>query len=706
MVEPLTEMTKKGVGFVWNEKAEQAFQEIKDRFTREPILYNYHDDRESIIETDASDTCVAGVHLQRDDNGKLHPVAYYSSKMDKTEQNYNIYEKELMAIVKSLKHWRIYLQGAKFPVIIHTDHMNLRTFTTTKVLDNRRLARWAEELASFDLIIKHVKGKDNARADALSRPPGYEDDKTYQETAILKALPNGDLVPNLTEIAVLENKPTEVWRNKLIRAQQNKEGVKWPEPPVTVDGLIRVVGKIWLPSSIAPEFIEEQHALPAHGHQGVRRTYLRIKRQYWSPGLRTMVNKVVTECDTCIRNKASHHAPYGQMHTTEIPPSPWKSISWDFIGPLPKSKDPTTGVEYDYLLVIIDRLTKYMILVPCKTTLTAETLAAIFLKEVIAVHGLPEEILSDRDKLFTSKFWSALVALLGVKRKMSTAFHPQTNGGNERVNQVVEAYLRCYVNYQQNNWVGLLPLAQFAYNSSASETTQVTPNYANFGYELVAYREPGIPEVENQSAMVQTERLKEVHKELAAELKFVAERNAHYYNKKRSQEPTLKEGDKVYLLRKNIETKRPSAKLDHKKLGPFKIKKVKGPLNYELALPKNMNIHPVFHISLLELAPPGAPKAPETEIISTDQNAEYEVENILDCKYIRGKVKYLVKWEDYPDSENTWELEKDLKHLEKFEEFRRQNPNLPRKKGGSTRPARKENSSHSVKKGRKSRNQS
>ncbi|APA10428.1 hypothetical protein sscle_06g051980 [Sclerotinia sclerotiorum 1980 UF-70] len=104
MVEPLTEMTKKGMGFAWNERAEQAFQEIKDRFTREPILYNYHDDRESIIETDASDTCVAGVHLQRDDNGKLHLVAYYSSKMDKTEQNYNIYEKELIAIVKSLKH--------------------------------------------------------------------------------------------------------------------------------------------------------------------------------------------------------------------------------------------------------------------------------------------------------------------------------------------------------------------------------------------------------------------------------------------------------------------------------------------------------------------------------------------------------------------------------------------------------------------------
>jgi hypothetical protein len=122
-----------------------------------------------------------------------------------------------------------------------------------------------------------------------------------------------------------------------------------------------------------------------------------------------------------------------------------------------------------------------------------------------------------------------------------------------------------------------------------------------------------------------------LHKELAEELQFIAARSALYYNEKRSQEPTLKKGEKVYLLRRNIKTKRPSDKLDHKKLGPFKVKEVKGRLNYELALPKTMNIHPVFHISLLEPAPPGAPPAPITEIEPVNPNAEYEVETVLDC---------------------------------------------------------------------------
>ncbi|CZS97185.1 uncharacterized protein RAG0_06338 [Rhynchosporium agropyri] len=129
------------------------------------------------------------------------------------------------------------------------------------------------------------------------------------------------------------------------------------------------------------------------------------------------------------------------------------------------------------------------------------------------------------------------------------------------MNQVVEAYLRCYINYQQNNWVELLLLAEFVYNSSTTEITKVILFFANYGYEPVAYREPNVTVKDNDTA---------------------PEKNAHYYNKNRSQEPTLQEGDRVYLLRKNINTQRPSDKLDHKKLGPFKIKRVKGPLNRDL----------------------------------------------------------------------------------------------------------------------------
>ncbi|EDO03203.1 hypothetical protein SS1G_05683 [Sclerotinia sclerotiorum 1980 UF-70] len=127
------------------------------------------------------------------------------------------------------------------------------------------------------------------------------------------------------------------------------------------------------------------------------------------------------------------------------------------------------------------------------------------------------------------------------------------------------------------------------------------------------------------------------------------------------------------------QTKRPSDKLDHKKLGPFKIDKVVGPVNYRIKLLYTMNIHPIFHISLLEPAPSGAPDAPITEIEPVNPDVIYDVETILDCKYVRGKIKYLIKWLDYPHSENTWELKKDLSCPEKLEAFHQRYPDLPKK---------------------------
>jgi hypothetical protein len=321
-------------------------------------------------------------------------------------------------------------------------------------------------------------------------------------------------------------------------------------------------------------------------------------------------------------------------------------------------------------------------MIPYKESSTAEDLAYTFLKTIVANHGTPDEIISDRDKLFTSKFWATLIALLGTKHKMSTAFHPQTDGQTERLNQTMEGYLRCYVNYQQTNWVGLLPMAQFAYNSATTETTKISPFYANYGYHPEAYKTPLQGRLA-EDATVQVEQLKSLHQELATDIRFLSQRSASYYNKGRSMGPTLKKGDRVYLIRKNIKTARPSDKLDHKKLGPFKISEVKGPVNFKLELPKTMNIHPVFHISLLESAPKDAPRAPLTVIEPVNPETEYDIEGILDCKYIRGKLMYLIKWLDCPPSENSWEPKENLSGspgaLALAEMFHRQNPGLPRK---------------------------
>ena len=140
--------------------------------------------------------------------------------------------------------------------------------------------------------------------------------------------------------------------------------------------------------------------------------------------MRKKVKETVLGCDTCIRNKVAHHAPYGFLKSADTPSQPWKSIALDFVVKLPLSKDHWTGVEYDSILVIMDRLTKYAYMVPYKESSTAEDLSQVFLRTIIAHHGMPGEVISDRDKLFTSKFWTTLTELLGMKRKLSTAFHP------------------------------------------------------------------------------------------------------------------------------------------------------------------------------------------------------------------------------------------------------------------------------------------
>jgi hypothetical protein len=137
--------------------------------------------------------------------------------------------------------------------------------------------------------------------------------------------------------------------------------------------------------------------------------------------------------------------------------------------------------------------------------------------------------------------------------------------------------------------------------------------------------------------------LKVFHEELTADLVFFTKRIILYYDTYRNIKPTLKEGDKIYLIQRNIQTKQPNTKLDHKKLRLFKIKKITGLVNYELVLPKTINIYLVFHISFLELVLPGVLLVPATEIELVNPNAEYKVEEILDYKQVRNYIKYLVK---------------------------------------------------------------
>jgi hypothetical protein len=189
----------------------------------------------------------------------------------------------------------------------------------------------------------------------------------------------------------------------------------------------------------------------------------------------------------------------------------------------------------------------------------------------------------------------------------------------------------------------LLLLAQFAYNTSIAEKTKISPVYTIYRYNPEAYRLVITSQIDNQIASLQVLNLKLFHEELAADLVFFTKKTTLYYNEYYSIEPIFKKRNKIYLIQRNIQIKQPSTKLDHKKLGLFKIKRITGLINYKLVLPKTINIHPVFHISLLEPVLSGVLLAPITKIELVNFNTKYKIKEILDHKKVRNYIKYLVK---------------------------------------------------------------
>jgi len=174
----------------------------------------------------------------------------------------------------------------------------------------------------------------------------------------------------------------------------------------------------------------------------------RLARTYYFPGIRKMVEEVIRNCDTYLRNKSNRHAPYGLMKSPDTPARTWKSITLNFITELPLSIDPTIGIEYNAILVITDRLTKYTYFLPWKTTATAENVTYELIRTIIANHGVPNEIILNRNKLFISKVWTTLLALLGIIRKLFTLFHPQTDEQTEKINQIIKQYFKYHINYK------------------------------------------------------------------------------------------------------------------------------------------------------------------------------------------------------------------------------------------------------------------
>ncbi len=435
------------------------------------------------------------------------------------------------------------------------------------------------------------------------------------------------------------------------------------------DGLFYHGRLLYVPDGVARlQVLETCHDSPLAGHFGISKTMKLITRTYWWPQIRKDVRNFIRSCDTCCRSKIPCHLPYGKLQTLPIPKAPWQSISMDFIINLP----PSSG--YDAILVVVDRFTKMAHFLPDRKDFTSEDTAQLLLQEVFRHHGLPQQIISDRGPQFIAKFWKRLFELLQVMCSLSSAHHPQTDGQSERTIQTLEQYFRCFIYYQQDNWSTLLSLTEFAYNNSVHTSTGFSPFFSLTGYHPRWNFLAPNPSSKVPAADSRIQKIQSIHSELLQQ-KVAVDRH-------RSIPPSFEIGDQVWLLRRHVRTARPCEKLDYQRLGPFPLSAKIGEVAYRLTLPSTLRIHPVFHVSLLEpYMPSTIPNrdVPPPPPITIDDHPEYEVAAILDSKFLRRKLYYLVDWVGYPPSERSWEPSDHLLNAQdKVNEFHHRYPDKPR----------------------------
>ncbi|KAL0195414.1 hypothetical protein M9458_008986 [Cirrhinus mrigala] len=418
---PLTSLLKgKPRTITWNPAAHEAFQQLKKIFSTAPLLHHLDPQRPFTVEVDASTTGVGAVLSQAvGESSLLHPCAYYSRKLSPAEQNYDVGNRELLAIKLALEEWRHWLEGSTHPFTIITDHKNLQYLREARRL-NPRQARWALFFTRFNFTITYRPGSKNTVADALSRQ--YSPDLPTEPETILPS----DLIVSHIQ-----------WELDL---DIQNATLQEPAPPDCPEG------KIYVPQHLRLSLLGTAHKSLGSGHPGSQRTLSLLQSRYWWPSMRR---------DT-IR--------------------PWSHLGVDFVTDLPAAEGNTC------ILVAVDRFSKMCKFVPLKDLPTATETAELLFQHLFRHFGLPEEIVSDRGPQFISHIWKAF-KLLGVSVNLSSGYHPQTNGQTERKIQELGRYLRSYCHEDQHSWDQFLLWAEYAQNSLRQDTTSMTPFQCVLGYQ-------------------------------------------------------------------------------------------------------------------------------------------------------------------------------------------------------------------------------
>ncbi|KAF5763515.1 putative nucleotidyltransferase, Ribonuclease H [Helianthus annuus] len=453
---PLTDLLKKEA-FLWTPSAEAAFIKLKQLLSSTPILKLPDFEKPFLLETDASGSGIGAILSQ--DN---QPIAFFNQKLSPRMQQASAYQREMYAITQAVAKWRQYLLGCKFQVI--TDQQSLRNLKD-QVIQTPDQHKWLEKLLGYDFDVIYRPGKHNGAADAISRVHSPAFLALYsQELSFLSELKSA--ISTDSALAPLIQ-------------QLHLAPADFPHYTFR-DGLLFCHHRLVIPEvqSIRHQLLHEFHATPIGGHSGVNRTFHRLATNFYWKCMRADVHTFVTQCQVCQQMKSSCVSPGGLLQPLPIPDLVFESLAMDFITALPPSHGKTV------IMVVVDRLSKYGHFIALPSSFTSSTVASIFVSEIIRLHGVPLNIVSDRDPRFMSDLWKELHRLQGTTLSFSTAYHPQTDGQTEALNKCLEMYLRCFVTDQPKEWVRFLPWAEFWYNTSFQTAAKMTP------FEILYGRKP------------------------------------------------------------------------------------------------------------------------------------------------------------------------------------------------------------------------
>ncbi|KAK2403941.1 hypothetical protein QL285_053333 [Trifolium repens] len=369
------------------------------------------------------------------------------------------------------------------------------------------------------------------------------------------------------------------------------------------------------------------------------------------------IQDYVKSCDVCQRQKYLASSPGGLLQPLPIPEQIWEDISMYFITGLPKSKG------FEAILVVVDRLSKYSHFIPLKHPYTARSIAEVFCKEVIRLHGLPMSIVSDRDPIFMSSFWGELFRMQGTQLKMSFAYHPESDGQTEVVNRCLQTYLRCFITDQPKTWVSWVHWAEYWFKTNYHSSTDKTPFEVVYGRpppKLVRWVQGEVRVGAVQRDLAERD---EALRQLRNQLLRAQEKMKGRADKKRTDRSFLV-GEWVFVKlrahRQQSVVTRINAKLAARYYGPYPILEKIGVVAYKLKLPPGSKVHHVFHVSLLKKAVEEYQDDSELpELLSDEQATVYEPEDILATRKVKQQgeevKQVLVQWKGKTAEEATWE---------------------------------------------------